>query len=99
GATPAAPVASSVPTFGTPAAAATGSEVASLQWTYDFGASLAAAKASDKLVFVFFTANGNRAASTYESSYFQDPLVRKALDHFVLVKIDFPQNTRMAYNL
>lgn len=70
-----------------------------IQWTYDFGSALNAARASNKKVLVFFSAEGNDAAGTYESRFFTHPAVRTAFSNFVLVKVDFPRNTRFAYTL
>ncbi len=72
---------------------------ANLQWMFDFGAALNTARGQSKNVMVFFTAPGNKAANTYETSYFADPSVRQALDRYVLVKVDFPKNTRLGYSL
>lgn len=66
---------------------------------YDFGAALNTARAQNKKVLVFFTAEGNRAAHTYETEYFTHPSVRQALNNYVLVKVDFPKNTRLGYSL
>jgi len=72
---------------------------ANLQWMYDFGAALNSARSQNKKVVVFFTAEGNRAGQTYENQYFTNPSVRQALDNFVLTKVDFSKNTRLAYSL
>jgi hypothetical protein len=72
---------------------------ANLQWMYDFGAALNTARAQNKKVLVFFTAEGNKAAHTYETEYFTHPTVRQALNNYVLVKVDFPKNTRLGYSL
>lgn len=71
----------------------------SLQWGYDFGAALNTARAENRKVLVFFTAEGNRAAAQYESRYFTDPAVRAMLDKYVLVKVDFPRSTQLGYQL
>lgn len=71
----------------------------SLQWLFDMGAAQSAAKAEKKRIFVFFVAPGNRIASRYESQYFTAPSVRPLLDKYVLVKIDFPKNTKQGYAL
>lgn len=72
---------------------------ANLQWMYDYGAALNTARAQNKKVLVFFTAAGSKAADTYETNYFVDPSVRQALDQYVLIKVDFPKNTRLGYSL
>ncbi len=77
----------------------TQSNPANLQWMYDFGAALNVARARDKKVMVFFTAPGNTVADTYENQYFAHPAVRQALNNYVLVKVNFPQNTRLGYSL
>lgn len=68
-------------------------------WSFDYGAALNQARAANKKVLVFFVAPGNREAMKYESDYFPNPAVRAELDKYVLVKIDFPQNTRLGYSL
>lgn len=70
-----------------------------LQWMYDFGAALKSAASQNKKVMVFFTAPGNQVASTYETEYFRHPALRQALSNYVLVKVDFPKNTRLGYSL
>ena len=70
-----------------------------LQWMYDFGAALNTARAQNKKVMIFFTAVGNQTSQVYETQYFMDPSVRQALNNYVLVKVDFPKNTRLGYSL
>ena len=77
----------------------TDSNPSNLQWSYDFGAGLNQARATNKKALVFFVAPGNHQAITYETDYFQKPEVRSVLDQFVLVKINFAQNTRLGYAL
>ncbi len=89
------------------AAAATGEEPFSitthnpsqLEWMYDFGAAQAAARNQGKKVLVFFTAEHNRVAQSYETEMFNDPGVRQGLSQYVLMKADFSKNTRLAYSL
>lgn len=70
-----------------------------LQWMYDIGSAMAAARTQGKKVLIFFTAEHNRAAQAYETESFQDPVVRQALSKYVLVKVDFPKSTRIAYGM
>jgi hypothetical protein len=97
GTAPSAPAASAP----APAAVAgsTESNPSNLQWSFDFGAALNQARAANKKVLVFFVAPGNKQAIKYETEYFQNPAVRAELDKYILVKINFPQNTRLGYAL
>lgn len=52
-----------------------------------------------KKVLVFFVAKGNRQAIAYETEIFTNPVVRPLLDNFVLVKVDFPSDTRRGFGL
>jgi hypothetical protein len=70
-----------------------------LQWMYDFGTALNTARSENKKVLVFFTAEGNQIAEKYQNEFFTNPAVRDALDHFVLVKVDFPKYTRLGYSM
>lgn len=70
-----------------------------LPWGFDFGAALNQARPQNKKVLVFFSAKGNHQAIAYETDYFKNPAVRSILDQYVLVKVDFPQNTRLGYTL
>lgn len=70
-----------------------------LEWMYDFGAAQAAARNQGKKVLVFFTAEHNRVAQSYETEMFNDPGVRQGLSQYVLMKADFSKNTRLAYSL
>jgi hypothetical protein len=70
-----------------------------LQWMYDYGAALNTARAQGKKVFLFFTAEHNKAAQSYETEMFSDPTLRQELSKYILVKVDFPRNTRLAYSL
>lgn len=70
-----------------------------LQWAYDFGAACNMAIQQRKKVLVFFVAKGNRDVAQYENNYFTVPAVRSIMDQFIVVKIDFPQNTRLGYAL
>lgn len=67
-----------------------------LPWAYDLGAAVTTAKTSGQRVLVFFVARGNLREQKYEE-YFTNPAVRASLGKFLLVKIDFPTNTRTAY--
>ncbi|MGI8905821.1 MAG: hypothetical protein ACR2IE_04940 [Candidatus Sumerlaeaceae bacterium] len=91
----------SAPALGTPALSMAngGIDNSNIQWGFDYGAALNQARAANKKVLVFFVAPGNRQAIKYETDYFQNPAVRPVLDQYVLVKINFPQNTRLGYAL
>ncbi len=93
------PAAATTPAVFGPNTSITQYNPANLQWMYDYGAALNTARAQNKKVMVFFTAAGNKAANTYETVYFVDPSVRQALDSYVLIKVDFPKNTRLGYSL
>lgn len=64
---------------------------------HDFGAAQATAKDMRKNILIFFVAQGNRDVARYERDYFTDPGVRAAMDNFVLVMLDFPTSTKLAY--
>lgn len=88
--------------MGQPAAGAASTpapDAGNLQWQYDLGAAETTARSINKNLLVFFVAKGNLVAQKYEADYFTNPAVRAALDKFVLVKVDFPENTRLAYQL
>jgi hypothetical protein len=70
-----------------------------IQWLFDYHAALSAARNQGKQVLVFFSARGNRVATRYTKEFFREPAVRTALDRFLLVKLDFPMNTRLGYRL
>jgi hypothetical protein len=72
---------------------------AGLQWMYDFGSAQAAARETKKNILVFFVAPGNREVARYENDYFTNPAVRQMLDGFVLMKSNFPENTKFAFSL
>ena len=100
GMTPAAGMNSAAaPAQPTPGGSITQYNPSNLQWMYDYGSALNAARSQNKKVMVFFTAAGNRAAEKYETEYFSHPAVRQALDNYILVKVDFPKNTRLGYSL
>lgn len=97
-----APALTPQPAAATPAVASqsiTQYNPSGLQWGYDYGAGLKSARDQNKKVMVFFTATGNNVAQKYETEYFQHPSVREALNNYVLVKVDFPRNTRLGYSL
>jgi thioredoxin-related protein len=83
----------------TPAASSSPTDAGNLQWQYDLGAAETTARSINKNMLVFFVAKGNHWVEKYESDFFTNPAVRAALDKFVLVKVDFPENTRLAYQL
>lgn len=70
-----------------------------LSWVFDIGAAQTIAEKSNKPILVFFTAAGNKRQAKYESEFFTSPSVRSQLDRFVLMRSDFPTNTRYAYKL
>ena len=70
-----------------------------LSWVFDIGAAQTIAEKSNKPILVFFTAEGNKRQAKYEAEFFSNPAVRSQLDRFVLMRSDFPANTRYAYKL
>ncbi|MBX7244040.1 MAG: hypothetical protein K1X53_00995 [Candidatus Sumerlaeaceae bacterium] len=107
---PAMPGAASLPTMEAPSsmappvtaprASSTGSTPApadGLPWNYDIGMSQQAAGGANKNILILFTAPGNRMVEKYEKEYFSSPAVRALFDKFVLLRVDFKQNTKFAY--
>jgi hypothetical protein len=69
------------------------------EWVFDIGAAQSVGEKSGKSILIFFTAKGNKRQAKYEAEYFANPAVRAQLDRFVLMRSDFPSNTRFAYKL
>lgn len=74
-----------------------GTPADNIQWSHDFGAAQASARTARKNILIFFIAKGNRDVARYEREYFTDPAVRAAMDQFILLKVDFPSNTKLGY--
>lgn len=70
-----------------------------LPWVYDEGSAHAASRNTGKKVLVFFFAPGNTVADKYEKDFFTHPAVQATLNKFVLLKVNFPQNTKAGYKL
>lgn len=83
---------------GAPTAAVTGGgEAGGIEWLHDLGAAQAAAKSASKPILLYFVADGNRLVARYDKEFFPAPAVRAALDRYILVRADFPTNTKLAY--
>lgn len=103
------PAASAAPADASASAAsplATGAAVASpaaqsgeLPWFRDFFSAQASAKQNSKKILVFFEAKGSRVVARYDKEYLSSPAVRSVLESYVLCRIDFPQNTKLGYQL
>lgn len=96
-----APAAAGGPAAGSPGGASSGSSGSdsTIQWMYDLGSAQSAAKSAKKNIMIFFVAQGNRDVARYEKDYFTNAQVRAALEKFVLMRVDFPSNTHVGYNL
>ena len=79
------------------AAAPTASSIAG--WVFDVGTAQSMARSQNKNILVFFVADGNKNVAKYETELFTSPAVQAALNNFVLLKINFPRNTRQGYKL
>lgn len=66
---------------------------------HDFGSAQATARNLKKNILVFFTAPGNRTVQRYESEFFSNAAVRASMDNFVLMRVVFPENTKLGYSM
>ncbi|AXA35858.1 Minus agglutinin [Candidatus Sumerlaea chitinivorans] len=88
-----------VPSVAAPAPVGGAPSGSNLPWVYDEGSAHAASRNTGKKVLVFFFAPGNTVADKYEKEFFPHPAVQATLNKFVLLKVNFPQNTKAGYKL
>jgi len=70
-----------------------------LPWMLDMGTASEAARNSGRNVLILFVAPGNRVVERLDREFFESPAMRDLLAKFVLARVSFVNNSRVAYRL